>query len=50
MILNITCNICKSILMTIENDNIPQEMINEIKKTCSCDIDGQTDIQVAIVQ
>jgi hypothetical protein len=48
MILTVTCNICKTVLVIIEKETITQEDCDLYKSICSCDEDGQQDIQYSI--
>ena len=50
MILTITCNICKTTLAIIEKDLITQQDQDVYKTMCSCDTDGQTDIECTVTE
>jgi len=50
MILTVICNICKAVLVIVEKDEITDNDIDLYKQTCSCDIDGNTDIECSLEQ
>jgi hypothetical protein len=48
MILTVFCNICKATLAIVEKDVITQQDQDEYKKICSCDLDGQQDVECSV--
>ena len=48
MILVVTCGICNAELIRIEKDQVTNDDINTYQQDCSCDTDGQANIQVEV--
>jgi hypothetical protein len=50
MKLTVTCRVCGEIITIVEKECIHKEDINEYQANCSCDADGQANIQVEVIK